>query len=262
MRFIWENRELIKNLIERDIHNRYKSTFLGMFWVIATPLLMLSVYATVFTTLLKSRWPGSTSGGDFEYTIFLFCGLIVFNWFADIINRSSGLVLSNVNYVKKVIFPLEILPIVAIGSGMFQTIISVFILLLFYFIEFETLNLTTLYLPVIILPFMFLMAGMSLFLAALGVFVRDIGQAIGIMITGLMFLSPIFYPLSVLPEALQPYLYLNPVTFIIEQMREIIVLGHTPNWSGLLIYSICSLLIAWLGYFFFIKTRRGFADVL
>jgi len=261
MQFIWQHKQLIKRLIERDIHSRYKSSFLGIFWVVMTPLLMLSVYTFVFSSILKARWP-SSSDNEFEFAIVLFCGLTIFNLFSEMLNRAPTLIVDNVNYVKKVIFPVEILPIVALGSALFQAFISFLILLVFYVIYFGSIHWTVILIPLVLLPFVILLAGLGLFLTSLGVFIRDIGQAIGVITTGLMFLSPIFYPLSALPERIRPYIYLNPLTFIIEQMREVIIWGHLPDWSGLLIYTLISLVIAWMGYFFFIKTRKGFADVL
>lgn len=261
MRFIWDNRQLIKRLIERDIHTRYKSTFLGLFWIVITPLLMLSIYAFVFSSVLKARWPHS-SESEFEFAIILFCGLIVYNLFSELLVKAPSLVVSNANYVKKVIFPIEILPIVALGSALFQTIINLVILMCFCLLHYGEIHITVLLTPVVLIPFAILLMGLSLFFAALGVFLRDIGQLVGIIVTGLMFLSPIFYPLSALPEAVRPYLYLNPVTFIIEQMREVIIWGHMPDWSGLFLYTLISLFIAMGGYLFFIKTRKGFADVL
>jgi lipopolysaccharide transport system permease protein len=261
MQFIWQHRQLIKKLVERDIHSRYKSTFLGIFWVVMTPLLMLSVYTFVFSSILKARWP-SSSDNEFEFAIVLFCGLIIFNLLSEVLVRAPELIVNNVNYVKKVIFPVEILPIVSLGSALFQTFINFIILLVFYLIYFGFLHWTLILIPLVLLPFVILLAGLGLLLASLGVFIRDIGQVIGIVTTGMMFLSPIFYPLSALSEHIRPYLYLNPLTFIIEQMREVVIWGHLPYWPGLLIYTLLSLVVAWMGYFFFIKTRKGFADVL
>jgi len=261
MRFILENRKLIKRLIIRETESRYKSTILGLLWLILTPLFMLSVYAFVFSSILKAKWPNS-SDSEFEFAIILYCGLIVFTLFAEILNRSPNLILENANYVKKVIFPVEILPFVAIGSSLFQALISYALLLLFCLFYYGSLHWTILFAPLIMLPFLILLSGMGLLLSALGVFIRDIGQLLGVMVTGLMFISPLFFPLTALPEVVRPYLYLNPVTFIIQQMRAVTIWGNMPDWSGLLIYLLVSLVVVWLGYLFFIKTRRGFADVL
>lgn len=261
MRFLWKNRKLVKQLIVRETQARYKSTMLGLLWLIMTPLFMLSIYAFVFSSILKAKWPNS-SNSEFEFAIILYCGLIVFTLFAEILNRSPNLILDNVNYVKKVVFPVEILPFVAIGSALFQALISYVVLLVFCLLHYGYLHWTLVFFPLILLPFIILLSGISLLLSALGVFIRDIGQIVGVAVTGLMFVSPLFFPLSALPEGIRPYIYLNPITFIIEQMREIIIWGHLPNWPGLLLYFLVSLFIVWGGYLFFIKIRKGFADVL
>jgi len=261
MRFILQNRKLIKRLMIRDIQSRYKSTMLGMLWVFVTPLLMLSIYAFIFSTVLKAKWPNS-SESQFEFALILYCGLIVFNLFSEFLSRAPNLILENVNYVKKVIFPIEILPVILLGSALFQALINYGILLVFCLIFYGSLQWTILLLPLILMPFLLLLLGLGMALSSLGVYIRDIGQFIGVIITGLMFISPLFFPLTALPEYIRPYLYLNPVTFIIEQVREIIIWGHMPDWSGLLIYSVASLLVVWLVYTFFSKTRKGFSDVL
>lgn len=261
MRFIWNNRSLIKRLVIRETEARYKSTMLGLLWLILTPLFMLSVYAFVFSSILKAKWPNS-SDSEFEFAIILYCGLIVFTLFAEVLNRAPNLILENKNYVKKVIFPVEILPIVTIGVGLIQAVISYSILLVFCLVYYASLPWTIILFPLVLLPFLVLLSGLSLLLSALGVFLRDTGQVITVAVTGMMFLSPIFFPITAIPEAIRPYIYLNPLTFIIEQLREVILWGHMPDWSGLLVYTFISIIIAWLGYLFFIKTRKGFADVL
>lgn len=261
MRFLLDNRKLIKQLIVREIEARYKNTMLGLLWLLLTPLLMLSIYAFVFSSILKAKWPNS-SDSEFEFAIILYCGLIVFTLFAEFLNRAPVLILENINYVKKVIFPVEILPFVALGTALFQAIISYVILLIFCFFYYASLHWTIFLFPLVLFPFLLLLSGLGLFLSALGVFIRDISQMISVLVTGLMFVSPLFFPLSALPEAMRPYVYLNPITFIIQQMREVIIWGNWPNWTGLLIYLSISLIIVWLGYQFFSKTRKGFADVL
>lgn len=261
MRFIWDNRKLIKRLIIRDVQAKYKSTMLGLLWVVAMPLFMLSVYALVFGSILKAKWPNS-SDSEFEFAIILYCGLIIFTIFSEFLSRAPNLILENVNYVKKVIFPLEILPIVSLGSVLFQALISYSILLLFCLFYYGSIHLSVILLPVILLPFLILLSGLGWFFAALGVFMRDIGQIVTVAVTALMFISPLFFPINALPESIQPYIYLNPIAFIIEQMREVIIWGHMPDWYGLLIYLLVSMLVTLVGYFFFIKTRKGFADVL
>jgi len=186
----------------------------------------------------------------------------VFNLFAECINRAPGLIISNVNYVKKVVFPLEILPFVGLLSSLFHSAISLGVWLLAYLFLFGIPHPTVLYMPLIVLPFVLFIMGLSWALASLGVFLRDVGQFIGIVTTTLMFLSPIFYPATALPEAYRHLLYLNPLTPVIEQARAVLYFGMPPDFIMLAVYWAATSIIAWLGFAWFQKTRKGFADVL
>ena len=248
-------------MVKREIIGRYRGSVLGVLWSFVNPVLMLAIYTFVFSLVFKARW-GQGSDDKYEFALVLFAGLIVYNLFAECISRAPGLILANVNYVKKVIFPLEILPWVALGSALFHAAISITVLLVFLVVLGHSLTWAALLLPIVVLPLLLVIMGLSWLLAALGVFIRDVGQFIGMVLTVLLFMSPVFYPASALPEAVRFYLLLNPLTFIIEQTREILIWGHLPNWNGLAIYSGVALLIAWAGLFCFEKTRKGFADVL
>ncbi|MDO9139667.1 MAG: ABC transporter permease [Methylobacter sp.] len=252
---------LILQLVKREVIGRYRGSFLGLLWSFVNPVLMLAVYTFVFGFVFKARW-GQGDVDQYEFALVLFAGLMVFNLFSECILRAPNLILSNVNYVKKVIFPLEILPWVALGSALFHTCISLGVLLVFLAILGHSFSWTMLLLPIVLLPFLLLIMGLSWLLASLGVFIRDIGQLVGMAITVLMFMSPIFYPLSALPESVSGYLFLNPITFVVEQVRNILLWGKQPDWTYLGIYSAVSLVTAWLGLFWFEKTRKGFADVL
>ena len=186
----------------------------------------------------------------------------MFNLFAECINRAPSLIISNTNYVKKVVFPLEILPWVSLGAALFHSIISLFVWLIVYVIFYGIPHLTVLLLPLIMLPFIFLTMGLSWGLSALGVYLRDISQLVGIFTTALMFLSPIFYPITALPESYQRIMLFNPLTSVIESIRDILFWGRLPDMTILLLFFIVALLIAFLGFAFFQKTRKGFADVL
>lgn len=238
---------------------------MGMLWSLINPILMLAIYTFVFSVVFKIRMDqqdGSIYDDKFAFALVLFVGLIIFNLFSECLSRAPGLILANVNYVKKIIFPLEILPWVNLGSALFHAGISFLVLLGFLLIIDHPIHWTSIYLPIIVLPLLFLILGLSWFLASIGVFVRDIGQFIGLILTMLMFMSPIFYPASALPASVRDYLFLNPLTFIIEQTRTVILYGQSPNWIGLAVYYAIALLIAWVGLIWFEKTRKGFADVL
>jgi len=257
----WRNRSLIKALVQREVVGRYRGSFMGILWSFFNPVFMLIVYTFVFSVVFKARWSGG-SDSKTEFALILFAGLIVFNLFAECFNRSPTLILSNANYVKKVVFPLEILPWVSVGSALFHMLISIGVWLLAYVMLFGAPHITVLLFPLIILPLLLLIMGLTWALASLGVYLRDVAQFIGILTTVLMFLSPIFYPASALPENYQYLLMLNPLTPAIEYAREILFWGRLPDFKVLGIYLMGSTLIAWLGFAWFQKTRKGFADVI
>lgn len=253
---------LIRQITWRHIVGLYKGSVLGIGWSFLIPLIMLGVYTFVFSTIFKARWGLGSAESKADFALILFVGLIVHTLFADVVNRAPKLILENINYVKKVIFPLEILSITSLGSAAFHALISFFVLLLAFFILKGFMNWTAVYIIFTIFPLLPLTLGLGWLLASLGVYLRDIGQIISILSTMALFLAPIFYPRSALPEAYQPLLLLNPLTFPVEQTREVIIFGHAPNWMGLFIYLCISLIICWFGYWWFQKTRKGFADVI
>lgn len=257
----WRNRSLIKTFVEREVVGRYRGSLMGILWSFFNPLLMLIVYTFVFGVVFKSRWtPGSDS--KTEFALVLFAGLIVFNFFAECVNRSPNLILSNVNYVKKVVFPLEILPWVALGSAAFHALVSWAVWIIGYIAFFGVPHVTILLLPLTMLPLMFFIMGITWWLASLGVYLRDVSQFVGIFVTVLMFLSPIFYPATNLPDLAQRFIIFNPLTIAVEQVREVAFLGHYPDLKKLGISFLAGILVAWLGFAWFQKTRKGFADVI
>jgi lipopolysaccharide transport system permease protein len=259
---IFFNRQLIIQLVRRDVLGRYRGSMLGILWSFFSPILMLVIYTFVFAVVFKARWGGSTSDSKAEFALILFAGMNVFAIFADSINQAPSLIINNSNYVKKVVFPLELLPIINIGTSLFHVFIGFMVLIFGLIIINGYINWTIIYLPLILLPLIILTIGLSWFLASFGVFLPDIRQAIGIFTTVLMFLSPVFYPVSALPVRFQNMVFLNPLTFIIEQTRGVVIFGAPPDWRGLLIYGLIASAIAWLGFAWFQKTRKGFADVL
>ncbi len=258
---LWRNRYLIKTSIQREVVGRYRGSFMGILWSFFNPVFMLSVYTFVFSVVFKARWH-SGSDSKTEFALILFAGLMVFNLFAECVNRAPGLILANVNYVKKVIFPLEILPWVSLGAALFHALVSLLVWLIAYMLLFGIPHITLLLLPLVIGPLLLFIMGVSWGLAALGVYLRDISQIIGVVTTALLFLSPIFYSASSLPEKYQVFLQLNPLTPIVEQARGVLFFGNMPEINTLLICYLCSVVVAWLGFAWFQKTRKGFADVL
>lgn len=258
---LWRNRQLIKTSAKREILGRYRGSVLGLLWSFFNPVFMLAVYTFVFSVVFNARW-NTGSESKTEFALLLFAGLMIFNLFSESINRAPGLILSNVNYVKKVVFPLEILPAVTLISALFHGLISLGVWLLAYIILFGTPHATVLYLPLIVLPFILFIMGLTWALASLGVYLRDVSQIVGVITTVLMFLSPIFYPATALPEHYRQVLYLNPLTPAIEQTRDILFWGTPPDFIMLATYWLITTIVAWLGFACFQKARKGFADVL
>jgi lipopolysaccharide transport system permease protein len=258
----WRNRQLIWQMTKRDVVGRYRGSVMGLAWSFFNPILMLAVYTFVFSVVFKARWGWEGHESKAEFAIVLFAGMIVHSLFAECANRAPSLILNNVNYVKKVVFPLEIFPWIAMGSAIFHAMVSIFVLLGFFAIFNFYLNWTVIFLPLVLFPFIVFTVGTAWFLSSIGVYLRDIGQIISLLTTVLMFLSPIFYPTSALPDEYKVFLQVSPLTFVVEQTRNVLIWGVVPDFEGLCLYAVASVFIAWLGFLWFQKTRKGFADVL
>jgi len=256
------NCHLIKQLARRDIVGRYKGALIGVAWSFVTPILMLAVYTFVFSVVFKARWGGAVGDSRGQFALIMFVGMLVHGLFAEIINRAPGLVLANPNYVKKIVFPLEVLsPMVGL-SALFHTAIGVVVFLLAFLVLGGNASWVIVFLPLVLLPLLILAVGLAWFLASLGVYIRDVGQVTGIITTVMLFLAPVFYPLENLPQNFRWVVQMNPLTFIIQQAREVLVWGRIPDFAGLLLYLFVALLVACAGFAWFQKTRKGFADVL
>jgi lipopolysaccharide transport system permease protein len=260
---LWTHARLLRDLTWREISGRYRGSWLGITWSVLTPLLMLAVYTFVFSVVFGARWSASAvPAGKFDFALFVFVGVLMHGILAEAITRSPGLVLGNANYVKKVIFPLELLPATVVGAAAFHAAIALVILLAGVVVLGGGLSWTVLWLPLLMLPLLVLSLGLAWGLAALGVFLRDTAQVTGVLASVLMFLAPVFYPVSALPESMRGWLYLNPLTFVIEQSRAAIFAGQAPDLALLALYWGIALAVAQAGFWFFQKSRSGFADVL
>lgn len=260
-RIAWQHHRLIRRLAKREVDARYRGSLLGIVWAVLNPLLMLVVYTFIFTTVFQARW-GAAEGGSGEFALLLFSGLILFNIFADCINRAPGLLLENVSYIKKVVFPLEILPVVGLAVALFNAALGFLILAVFHLAVLGLPPPTALLLPMVLLPLCLTTLGISWFLASAGVFLRDIRQIVGVVVTVLMFMSPIFYPISALPEQFRALIHLNPLTTVLEQSKDLLFWGRIPDPLDWALATLAGWACAWLGYLWFMKTRRGFADVV
>lgn len=262
MAYLWYYRDLVVRMARRDVTGRYKGSFLGLAWTFFNPVIMLLVYTFVFTVVFKAKWGVEHEAGQAHFALQLFAGLIVHGLMAEVLTRSPSLILANTNYVKKVVFPLAVLPLVPIGSALFHAAVSLVVLLLGQLLVTGHIAWTIVLLPLVVMPLIVLITGLGWLLASLGVFLRDIGQTMALLSTVLLFMSPVFYPLSALPEHFRPFIQANPLTFIIEQARRVLLEGQLPDWTGLGLYLLVALLVAWGGFAWFQKTRKGFADVL
>ena len=263
VRSLWLHRGLAFQMVKHEVTGRYKGSVLGLLWSFLNPIFMLTVYTFFFSVVFKARWGGADGQeSKAQYALILFVGMIVHSLFSEILNRAPTLILANTNFVKKVVFPLEILTVISIGSALFHALTSLGVLLFFYLIFNGLPHWQVVFLPLIWGPMLILALGLGWILASLGVYMRDLAQTMGLITTVLLFLSPVFYAVKSLPENLQPFIFVNPLTFIIEQSRAVIINGHLPNFAGLVLYSLIALLIACLGYAWFQSTRKGFADVL
>ena len=258
----WRNRELIWQMTRREVVGRYKGSVLGLAWAFLNPVFMLLVYTFVFSVVFKARW---ALGGDetkTQFAVVLFVGMIVHGLFAEVLNRAPGLILGNVNYVKKVVFPLEILPAISMGAALFHSLVSLLVLLIAFVVFNGFLHWTVIFIPLVLLPLVIFTLGLAWILVSIGVYIRDIGQTISIFTTMMLFVSPVFFPITALPASFQPWMMANPLTFIIEQSRDVLIWGALPNWQGLGLYTLAATFVAWAGYVWFQKTRKGFGDVL
>jgi lipopolysaccharide transport system permease protein len=259
---LWRHRELWWKLTEREVLGRYRGSLLGIGWSLVTPLTMLAVYTFVFSQVFKSRWGGLDHQGPLGFAVNLFAGLIVFNIFSECAIRAPVLIVANPNYVKKVVFPLEVLGSVAVGNAAFHAMTSLVILILFQLLAFHHLNITLLWVPIVWIPLLLGTLALTWFLSAAGVFLRDIGQVIGVFTNMLMFLSPVFFPTSALPSRWQAVLNLNPLAQVIEQTRRVAVEGLHPSYSYLFLGTLLSAVACELSFRIFQKSKRAFADVL
>lgn len=254
-------RHLTLEVTKREVLGRYRGASFGLLWSLINPLLMLVVYTLAFGYILKSRWPGYT-GETTEFALILYMGLIVHGVLAECMVRATGLIPGNANLVTRVVFPLHVLPWTVVLSALFHMLANAAIFLLLSVLIRGHVPWTTIMLPLIWVPLAVLSVGISLFLAALGAYLRDIGQVMAALVTAMLFLSSAIVPVSALPERYRVLFQLNPLTFIIDQSREVAFFGRMPDWKGLLIYLLIAVAATYAGHAFFQKARRGFADVL
>ena len=259
---IFSNWELIRHLSYREIFGRYKGTYLGILWSVANPLVMLAVYTLVFGGIFQGRFGDGKNQSPVDFALGLFCGLNLYNFFSEVLQKSPGLILDHPNYVKKVVFPLEILPVVAVLAGLFHLAIASVLLVIGIGIAHQTFTLSFLYLIPFVIPLVLATLGLSWVLSAIGVFIRDLQSAVPPVLTILMFLSSVFYSISAVPQAVRPIISANPMAQLIECTRDAVVWAITPNWYIVLGLYALSFLIFFSGYWIFRSSKTAFADAL
>lgn len=259
---LYRHRSLIRRFVQRDIASRYHGSVFGLAWSFFTPLVLLGIYTLVFSGVFKATWAGDTAQSTVSFAVILFTGLIAFTFVGDCLNRAPMLILANANYVKKVVFPIEILPVTAVLSALFHALVSTGALLLMLVLLRHDFSVVAWWAPVIVIPLIFYVFGICWVLASIGVFLRDLGQAINLLTTVLMFASPVFYPREALPEGFRQLLGLNPLAYTIQDLRAVLLFSGTPDPYQWAAHLLLSMVICLLGFRWFQKTRKGFADVL
>ena len=260
MKSLWRHRSLVLELTKREFSGRYRGSFGGVVWSFVQPLFLLTVYTIAFGLILKARW--GFSGSTADYALMLFAGLIVFNAFSEVLSKSPTLVTTNPNFVKKVVFPLELLPVITVATSLIHALIGIAVWLVGYIILFGTPKATALLFPLILVCFIPVLLGLGWLLSALGVIVRDISQLTSILNHTLLFLTPIFYSIEAAPPLLQNLLMINPLTFIVEQFRLVLFYGQIPAFKGLVVYFVLASLFAWISLVLFRRLRPSFADMV
>jgi len=262
LRALFVQRRLILQLARRDVLGRYRGSFLGVAWSLITPLVMLGVYTFVFSVVFGTRWPGVLQGGRAGFAVVLFAGLAVFNLFAETVNRAPGLILANANYVKRVVFPLEILPVVALLAALFHALVALLAWAAVAVVVLHGLPWTVVLFPLVLAPLLLGTLGLSWMLASLGVYARDIGQVTTVLTTVLLFVSAIFFPVEAVPGRFRALVLANPMSLVVESSRDVLIWGRAPDWTLLALLWIGAGVLASAGWWWFQKTRKGFADVL
>ena len=260
-RSVIRHRELIYRLSAREFTQRFRGSILGVAWAILTPLLMAALSTFIFSVVFKARWPGAADG-PFDFAIIFLAGIVVHTIFGEAVARAPTLVVGNPTYVTKVVFPLEILPVVSVLTALINGCIGIGIVLLGNLLLNGKIYLTIVALPLVIAPYLIFVVALTLFFSAAGVYLRDLSQVVSLLITVAMFLTPIFYPIEAIPEGFRTLILLNPLTFVVQQARDVAIFGLWPDFLGLSIYTLAAFASLACSFWVFQRLRNGFADVL
>ena len=252
--------DLVLSLTKRELAARYKGSVLGILWALLTPVVMIAIFTFIFAGIFRARF--GPNGSAWDYALYLFCGLLPWTAFQESLQQSSNTVVAHANLVKRVVFPLETLPVAQVFSAVVNQMFGTLALLVAALVIQHQIHPTILWLPVLLLPQLLLMLGGAWLIASLGVFLRDIVQGITLVLMAWMYLTPIIYPESIVPAAFKIYVNLNPFTPLVRSYRRILLEGSQPDWSGLLYFTAFALALFFSGYWWFARTRKNFADVI
>jgi lipopolysaccharide transport system permease protein len=252
--------ELILSLARRELVARYRGSFLGIVWALLTPVVMIAIFTFIFAGIFGARF--GVNGSTWDYALYLFCGLLPWTMFQDTLVQSATTIVNHSNLVKRVVFPLETLPIAQALSSLGNQLFGTVALLIAIVIMHQELHLTILWLPALIIPQLLFTLGAAWLIAALGVFLRDIAQGISLILSAWMFLTPIIYPESIVPDRYRFFININPFTALVRSYRRILLEGAAPDWTGLAYFTGVALISFLFGYWWFARTRKNFADVI
>jgi lipopolysaccharide transport system permease protein len=255
------DRKILVMFIMRDLRSRYKNSWGGLFWLLIQPIILLTIYTVVFQKILGVKWGAQNSGG-IDFALNLYLGLLVFNFFSESVQAAPSVLRNHSNLIRKVLFPIRILPAISVGTSLCDAVIGIIVWLVIYSLVMGIPHSTVLYLPLVILPLILLVMGFCWIIASLGVYMRDINQIVRFVLMGLLFLSPIFFPLNLMPNDLQAMLSFNPLAIEIEMLRGIMIGGIAPAWDSYFIFLVFSSIIYCAGFYWFELTSDGFVDVL
>ena len=258
----FQNKYLFLQMLKRAIESRYRGSQLGFIWAFIYPILMLLVYTFVFGIVMRVKW-GIDGHDNIDFGIILFAGLLMHGFLAEVLIGAVGMITGNSQFVKKVVFPLPLLSMVSLANALFHMLLGMLILIVILLLSGGSLYWTVLLVPVVLAPFVMFLLGASWFISVLGLYMRDLSQFMGVLVTVMLFLGPIVYPFESIPEQLKVYvLWLNPLTIVVEQFRAVLLFGQMPDWQLLGMYTVLAGIMLWFGAWFFNKTRDGFADVI
>jgi lipopolysaccharide transport system permease protein len=252
--------ELIMSLARRELVARYKGSLLGILWAIVTPVVMIAIFTFIFAGIFNARF--GPQGNTLDYALYLFCGLLPWTMFQETLQGSSTTIVTHANLVKRVVFPLETLPVAQALSALANQMFGLFALIVAGVIVQHQLHLTIIWLPALLIPQLIFTLGAAWLVASLGVFLRDIAQGITLVLMAWMYLTPIIYPESIVPERYRPFINANPFTSLVRSYRRIFLEGLPPDWASLLYFTILAVILFVFGYWWFAKSRRNFADVI